>query len=150
MHVVIVGAGVAGLTAARALQRQGIRISVYEASDGVGGRVRTDVVDGFRLDRGFQVLFDAYPAVQRWLDVGQLDLAAFDPGAVIVHDGRSSILTDPLRDWRNTWPALRSDAATLTDKLRVLLLSWQCRQRSIAQIRAGDEDERALASNAAV
>lgn len=139
MHVVIVGAGVAGLTAARALQRQGIRISVYEASDGVGGRVRTDVVDGFRLDRGFQVLFDAYPAVQRWLDVGQLDLAAFDPGAVIVHDGRSSILTDPLRDWRNTWPALRSDAATLTDKLRVLLLSWQCRQRSIAQIRAGDD-----------
>ena len=140
MHVVIVGAGMAGLTAARALQRQGIRISIYEASDGVGGRVRTDVVDGFRLDRGFQVLFDAYPAVQRWLDLAQLDLAAFDPGAVIVRGGRSSILTDPLRDWRHTWPAFRSDAATLSDKLRVLLLSLQCRQRSIADIRAGTDD----------
>lgn len=140
MHVVIVGAGVAGLTAARALQRQGIRISVYEASDGVGGRVRTDVVDGFRLDRGFQVLFDAYPAVQRWLDLAQLDLAPFDPGAMIVHCGRSSMLTDPLRDWQHLWPALRSDAATLPDKLRVLLLSMQCRQRSIADIRAGSDD----------
>lgn len=140
MHVVIVGAGVAGLTAARALQRQGIRISIYEASDGVGGRVRTDMVDGFRLDRGFQVLFDAYPAVQRWLDLPQLELAAFDPGAVIVRDGRSTLLTDPLRDWRHTWSAFRSDAATLSDKLRVLLLSWQCRQRSIADIRAGNDD----------
>jgi phytoene dehydrogenase-like protein len=136
MRVAIVGAGLAGLTAARALQRHGVRVHLYEASDGVGGRVRTDVVDGFRLDRGFQVLFDAYPAVRRWLDLDQLQLAAFEPGAIIAHQGQQSMLTDPLRDWRHTWAALRSDAGSLIDKLRVLQLSVWCKQHTVAQIRA--------------
>ena len=136
MRVAIVGAGLAGLTAARALQRHGVRVQLYEASDGVGGRVRTDIVDGFRLDRGFQVLFDAYPAVQRWLDLDQLQLAAFEPGAIIAHQGQQSMLTDPLRDWQHTWAALRSDAGSLLDKLRVLQLSIWCKQHSVAQIRA--------------
>ena len=62
--VVIVGAGLAGLSAAREIQRHGLSVIVLEASDAVGGRVRTDIVDGFQLDRGFQVMLTAYPELQ--------------------------------------------------------------------------------------
>lgn len=137
MRVIIVGAGLAGLTAARALQSRGMAITLIEASDGVGGRVRSDVVDGCVLDRGFQVLFDAYPAVQRWLSLPDLELQAFDPGAVICRAGRQSTLTDPLRDWASAWPAFWSDAASTIDKLRVLQLSLTVRNQTIQQIRHG-------------
>jgi phytoene dehydrogenase-like protein len=53
--VVVVGAGLAGLACARRLTRAGVSTTVAEAGDGVGGRVRTDRVDGMLLDRGFQV-----------------------------------------------------------------------------------------------
>lgn len=135
MHVIIVGAGLAGLTVARSLQSRGMAITLLEASDAVGGRVRSDIVDGCILDRGFQVLFDAYPAVQRWLSLADLELQAFDPGAVICRDGRQTILTDPLRDWPAAWSAVWSDAATSFDKLRVLLLSMALRRQTIRQIR---------------
>lgn len=139
MRIIIVGAGLAGLTTARALQSRGMAITVLEASDGVGGRVRSDMVDGCILDRGFQVLFDAYPAVNRWLSLPDLELQAFDPGAIICRDGQQSVLTDPLRDWSDAWPAIWSDAATPFDKLRVLMLSVVLRQQTIRQIRAQED-----------
>lgn len=139
MRVIIVGAGLAGLTAARALQSRGMAITVLEASDAVGGRVRSDVVDGCILDRGFQVLFDAYPAVQRWLSLPDLELQAFDPGAIVCRAGRRSTITDPLRDWSSAWPALWSDAATTLDKLRILQLSLTLRGQTIRQIRQGSD-----------
>lgn len=139
MHYIVVGAGVAGLVAARTLQQHGHMVTMCEASDAVGGRVRSDTVNGFVLDRGFQVLFDAYPAVKRWIPMEQLSFCAFDPGAVISYRGQTSILTDPLRDWRSTWAALWSDAATTIDKLRVLQLSLWLRRTTIRQIRRGDD-----------
>lgn len=135
MRIIIVGAGLAGLTAARALQSRGMAITLFESSDAVGGRVRSDVVDGCILDRGFQVLFDAYPAVRRWLSLPDLELQPFEPGAIICRDGRQSVLTDPLRDWPDAWPAIWSDAATPFDKVRVLKLSIELRQQTIRQIR---------------
>lgn len=137
MHYIVVGAGLAGLVAARVLQQHGHTVTLYEASDGIGGRVRSDVVDGFVLDRGFQVLFDAYPAVQRWVRLADLALCAFEPGAMVSYGGATSMLSDPLRDWPATWQALWSDAATVGDKLRVLWLSVQMRRTTIRQIRAG-------------
>ncbi|MFM9033278.1 MAG: FAD-dependent oxidoreductase, partial [Mycobacterium sp.] len=68
MTVVVVGAGLSGLAAARYLTRGGIAVTVLESADAVGGRVRTDVVDGYRLDRGFQLYNPAYPEGARVLD----------------------------------------------------------------------------------
>lgn len=76
-QVVIIGAGLAGLVCAQDLSSAGIECRILEASDGVGGRVRTDVVDGFQLDRGFQILLTAYPEVQRRLDMDALGLSMF-------------------------------------------------------------------------
>ena len=93
--VIVVGAGVAGLGCARRLVRGGLSVVVLEASDGVGGRVRTDEVDGFRLDRGFQVLPTAYPEARAILDFDRLDLRTFERGALIRHGGKFQAVADP-------------------------------------------------------
>jgi protoporphyrinogen oxidase len=123
MKVIIVGAGLAGLTCAKVLGERGAEVAVFEASDGVGGRVRTDEHDGFLLDRGFQVYFTSYPVSKKHLDYGALDLRAFDPGAAIHRGPESSVLSDPFRDPKALVPSLLSDAATLGDKLRTLDLA---------------------------
>jgi phytoene dehydrogenase-like protein len=76
----------------------GQTVALIEASDGVGGRVRTDLVDGYRLDRGFQVVLTAYPEVQRAIDLKALDMHMFNPGAVAWIDGQGYELGDPFRD----------------------------------------------------
>jgi phytoene dehydrogenase-like protein len=118
MRVIIVGAGLAGLTCAKVLSERGAQVVVFEASDGVGGRIRTDEKEGFLLDRGFQVYFTAYPVARRHLDHDTLDFRSFDPGAIICRGEKKSILSDPLRDPKALPPSLLSDAATLRDKLR--------------------------------
>jgi predicted NAD/FAD-dependent oxidoreductase len=106
-EVVIVGAGLAGLAAAVTLHRAGTPCVVLEAADDVGGRVRTDVVDGFRLDRGFQILNPAYPAIRRLVDVGALDLGRYWRAVRIADDDRVSLLGNPV----DTPKALRDIAA---------------------------------------
>ena len=128
MRVIVVGAGLAGLTCAKVLADRGAEVAVFEASDGVGGRVRTDERDGFLLDRGFQVYFTAYPAARRHLDHAKLDLRAFDPGVIIHRDRERSVLSDPRRDPGSLAPSLLSDAATIGDKVRTLRLAASVRQ----------------------
>ena len=95
--VIVVGAGVAGLCCARELHAAGLDVLVLERGDGAGGRVRTDEVDGFLLDRGFQVLLTAYPEARRVLDYERLGLRPFESGALIRADGRFARLADPFR-----------------------------------------------------
>ncbi|HEX6341467.1 NAD(P)/FAD-dependent oxidoreductase [Umezawaea sp.] len=100
--VVVVGAGLAGLSAAEVLSRNGVSVSVLEAGDDVGGRVRTDVVDGVRVDRGFQILLPAYPEVVRRFDLAALDLRPLRSGAFVHQGGRHDLLADP-RTGRSAW-----------------------------------------------
>ena len=94
--VIIVGAGLAGLACARALKRAGVSFLIVEAADSVGGRIRTDEVDGFRLDRGFQVFLPAYPEAKRVLDYHELRLRPFYRGADVMIQNRRCRLADPL------------------------------------------------------
>ena len=95
LDAIVVGAGVSGLTCARTLTRAGLAVTVLERGDRPGGRVRTDVVEGFRLDRGFQVLPVSYPEARRELDYAALDLRRFARGAIVRVDGRFRRVADP-------------------------------------------------------
>jgi len=132
--VVIVGAGMAGLCCALTLQEKGIPCVVLEASDAVGGRVRTDKVDGFLLDRGFQVLLTAYPEARRLLDYKALGLRTFAPGALVRLDGKLHRISDPFRQpWTN--PAtLLAPLGSLKDKLRIARLRRHVLAGSLEEI----------------
>lgn len=116
--VVVVGAGLAGLAAARELSINGIDVLVVESSDDVGGRVRTDLVDGLRLDRGFQLYNPAYPEAARVLDHDALELRAFTSGVISVTSTGPVRLGDPRR--RPMWAAdaLSRRSGSLASKVR--------------------------------
>ena len=79
----VVGAGIAGLTAAKILIENNKEVLLVEKSNSVGGRVKTYMYEGFLLDHGFQVLLTAYPEVHNQLDLSSLNLKSFEPGATI-------------------------------------------------------------------
>ncbi|WP_226021501.1 NAD(P)/FAD-dependent oxidoreductase [Halomicrobium salinisoli] len=130
MDYVVAGGGLAGLTAAAHLAESGADVTVFERADRVGGRVASRTVDGYTLDRGFQVLFTAYPAVRRELDLDALDLRSFTPGATIARPGERSVLADPLGAPGEAIETLLNREVQFGDKLRVFRL-----QRALA----GDE-----------
>ncbi len=121
-RVLIVGAGLAGLACALTLKSGSIPFEILEASDGPGGRVRTDKLDGYLLDRGFQVYLTAYPEGQRVLDYEALDFHRFAPGALVRYSGKFHKAMDP---WREPFAALSSilsPVGSMADKLLVARL----------------------------
>ncbi|MCW2924945.1 MAG: FAD-dependent oxidoreductase [Thermoleophilia bacterium] len=120
VDVVVVGAGLAGLAAAVQAQEAGARVRVLEASDAVGGRARTDAVDGFLLDRGFQVLLTAYPQAAAQLDLDALELGEFEPGAMVWNGRRLACVADPRRLPHLALGTLRAGVATPRDMVRLL------------------------------
>jgi phytoene dehydrogenase-like protein len=128
VDVVVIGAGLSGLAAARQIQQSGFSVVILEASDGVGGRVRTDNVDGFLLDRGFQVLLTAYPELTTQVDMNALDLQAFDPGALVWMksknggSGKGHVVSDPFRKPSTLFATTFAPIGSLIDKLRIVLL----------------------------
>lgn len=126
--VVVVGAGLAGLSASRYLTAAGFDVHVLEASDGVGGRVRTDHVDGFILDRGFQIMLTAYPELEKQFDVAALDLRPFAPGAMVWLDGKGRVFSDPIRQPGSLLATALNPAGSIVDKLRLALLRFSVRR----------------------
>lgn len=118
METIIIGGGLSGLVCAQTLQAAGHECQIFEASDRVGGRIKTDNVDGFLLDHGFQVFLTAYPEARNLLDYHALKFGKFEPGALIQCDGLHR-LVDPWRRPNHFFATAFSAAATFSDKLKV-------------------------------
>ncbi|MEM1326996.1 MAG: NAD(P)/FAD-dependent oxidoreductase [Bacteroidota bacterium] len=132
---IIIGGGIAGLSAANYLHKAGQEVLILEATDRVGGRVKTDQVDGFTLDHGFQVLLTAYPEARQLLDYDSLQLKSFLPGArIFCADGKIRQLGDPLRWVGSTFATLFNSVGNWGDKFNVLSLRTRLQQTSIEDI----------------
>ena len=139
IDVIVVGAGLAGLNCARELVRMGRSVRVLEATEAVGGRIRTELYHGYRLDRGFQALQTAYPDARSALDLSALDLRAFVPGALIRFEDNFHRIADPWRQPLAALATLFSPVGTLADKWRMALLRRQVMTASIDHIYARPE-----------
>jgi phytoene dehydrogenase-like protein len=135
----IVGAGLAGLCCARRLGECGVTFRILEASTGAGGRVRTDFVDGFRLDRGFQVYLTAYPEGRRVLDLAALDLKPFARALLVWFGGRFHRLADPRVEPLAAAKSLFSPVGSVRDKLRLVRLFWEFDRGPLERQVAHDE-----------
>ena len=118
----VVGAGLAGLTAAKVLSQSGREVLLLEKSDGVGGRVRTDQYKDFLLDRGFQVLLTAYPELPKHLNLSLLRLHSFESGATIFSDGHFSKVGDPFRNVSSIMSTAFTKTIGMQDKIKLLKL----------------------------
>jgi phytoene dehydrogenase-like protein len=123
VDVTVVGAGLAGLCCAVRLEGAGLSVKLLEAEDAPGGRIRTDHVDGFRLDRGFQILLTGYPELTQHFDLKALRLRPFAKGALVRHGGRFHHFTDPFRGSLGSALSIALDPVVgLKDKLRIARL----------------------------
>lgn len=130
----IIGAGVSGLVCALELERMGFAPVIIEASDDVGGRLKTDMHEGIPLDHGFQVMLTAYPAVRRYLDIETLDLRSFRPGAVVFKGGKRIRFGDFTRDGSFFPATLTAGIATIKDKVNTYFLSKRLRSKENTEL----------------
>ena len=112
---------------------------ILEKSDRVGGRIQTDEVEGFLLDRGFQVLLTAYPEAQNYLDYEALDLRKFVPGALIRFNGKFRSFIDPTRQLSAIFSTAMSPVANFSDKLKMASLRKDCKKKTLDQIYSSEE-----------
>ncbi len=132
--VIVVGGGIAGLSCARTLCGAGLSVRILEASEWIGGRIRSDRMDGFILDRGFQVLQSAYPEARRQLDYSSLNLMPFEPGAIFRIGERFHTVSHPLRRPLDFWSTLAAPVGTLEDKLRLVALAAGIRRAPLSDL----------------
>jgi protoporphyrinogen oxidase len=132
--ITIIGAGISGLITAIELEKLGFHPIIIEASDRVGGRVKTDIVDGIQLDHGFQVILEAYPQAKKYLNYKTLELQKLIPGAVIYKNGKTSLIGDPLRDLSLFVPTLIANVGSVKDKLAIFKLNLALKNKSLEAI----------------
>jgi protoporphyrinogen oxidase len=135
----IIGAGISGLIAAQVLENYGYKPTIIEGSNSVGGRVKSDLVEGYLLDRGFQVLLTSYPAAKKYIDFDALEIQKLLPGATIFKNGKSQTIGDPLRSFSLLFPTLFSSIGTFSDKLKILKLNVLLKKKEIDTIFKEDE-----------
>ena len=138
-QVVIVGGGLAGLAAARRLDRAGVDWHLIEAAGHLGGRVTTDHADGFTLDRGFQILNTAYPRLPALVDLEALDLRLFASGVLVRRNGTLHRLESPLTSPLHAAASLTSGIGTTSDRLRFAALAARCAAYPAARLLAAPE-----------
>ena len=138
--VAIIGAGVAGLACARVLQENSIRFIVLEKTDSLGGRIKTDHLDGYQLDHGFQVLQTGYPDIDRYLDLDSLDLASFPSGVAVRYDDQFHIIADPRRHLKNLYSTIASPVGSIGDRFKLLKLVGSLVRRPMTDIFEGPEE----------
>ncbi|MDZ7849135.1 MAG: FAD-dependent oxidoreductase [Owenweeksia sp.] len=132
--VIIIGAGLAGLRAAHELEKFELKALVIDQSDRAGGRVKTDEIDGFLLDRGFQVYLDAYPEGREVLDYDQLSLKPFQPGALCFNKHQKFRVSDTSRK-KTALPRMAlSPIGNFMDKIRLGNLSARLKRSGIEEI----------------
>jgi phytoene dehydrogenase-like protein len=132
--VIIVGAGIAGLSCARQLMKENISFLLLEAGGKIGGRLKTENVDGFRLNYGFQVLQTAYPEAQRMLDFDRLALKPFAPGMMIRIGSKFYRISDPSRRFKDFFSTLIAPIGTLMDRIRILRLARLVSRSKVSDI----------------
>ena len=121
------------------MEKSGFEPTIYEASDRVGGRVKTDELDGAKLDHGFQVLLTAYPEAKKYLDFDQLNLNRFSPGSLLFYNSKKDKIGDPARDPSFLWSTLTSSVGSFKDKLLILRLSNRLKKKSLDDIFSSEE-----------
>lgn len=132
--IYIIGAGVSGLVAAQVLEKHGYSPIIIEATERAGGRVKTDILNGYQLDHGFQVLLTAYPAAQKYLDFEELSLQKFLPGAGVFKKRVLKTVGDPIRNFSLLIPTLLSNLGSISDKIKILKLNSMLKKKSITAI----------------
>ena len=137
--VIIVGAGISGLTAATYLHKQGYSVKLLEAKDHPGGRVWTDEVNGFLMDHGFQIMLTEYPECKALLDYDALDLRYFKPGALILDEKGTLRLSDPFRDPSRFLSMFFSRVGTFSDKFKINKLRRELKHLSIDEVFTREE-----------
>lgn len=134
LRINIIGAGVSGLTAAIVLEKAGYTPHIFEKTDRVGGRLKTERQGPYVFDHGFQVLLEAYPMAQKYLDYKSLHLRQFLPGAIVFDRKKAKKFGDPLRHLGFLLPIIFSTQVSLADKFKVFLLNLEIKKKSLALI----------------
>jgi phytoene dehydrogenase-like protein len=134
MKVTIIGAGLAGLACARRLADKSVHVRVLERSSTVGGRVKSKSIDGFRIDLGFQVLLNAYPALTGFPELAALPVLPFPPGARIMLEHRLHTLSDPFRNPADALPSVVTPVVTIQDKLLMWQLAAELNRRPLSSL----------------